>query len=65
MKNIKFIFFDLDHTLWDFAKNSKEAISELFVKHDLKSHGVPSFEKFYETYVTVNERYWTCTEWVK
>jgi putative hydrolase of the HAD superfamily len=59
MKHIKYIFFDLDHTLWDFAKNSKEAISELYERHKLATRGIPSFKRFYETYVTVNDRYWT------
>ncbi|NJO01663.1 MAG: hypothetical protein HC880_08200 [Bacteroidia bacterium] len=26
----KHIFFDLDHTLWDFESNSKSALTEIF-----------------------------------
>ena len=29
MKKYKSIFFDLDHTLWDFETNSREALTEL------------------------------------
>ena len=36
------IFFDLDHTLWDFETNSKEALTELADKHQLIEKGIPS-----------------------
>jgi len=29
-KRYKHLFFDLDHTLWDFDKNTSEAISEIY-----------------------------------
>jgi FMN phosphatase YigB (HAD superfamily) len=29
-KNIKHIFFDLDHTLWDFDKNSEFTFKKIF-----------------------------------
>jgi len=32
MKNITDIFFDLDHTLWDFDKNSEMAFDAIFKK---------------------------------
>ena len=35
MKNIKHIFFDLDHTLWDFEKNSSLTFKFLIKKYDL------------------------------
>ena len=28
--NYRHIFFDLDHTLWDFDRNSRETLEELF-----------------------------------
>lgn len=57
MKNIRHIFFDLDHTLWDFEKNSTEAIHELFHKHELHKT-VFSFEDFISDYQRINHEYW-------
>lgn len=52
------LFFDLDRTLWDFDRNSKEAITELFVKHDMVSRlGVDS-EAFLNIYKRKNDSLW-------
>lgn len=54
MKEIKHIFFDLDHTLWDFEKNSA-----LTFKKILDKNNVPvDFERFLAVYVPVNLEYW-------
>ena len=58
MKPYKHIFFDLDHTLWDFETNSKQALMQIFETHDLPGKGVASFEKFHEKYQPINDRYW-------
>ncbi len=54
MKHIKHIFFDLDHTLWDFDKNSKLTFIYLFEKHKLDI----DVEKFLEGYEVINLKYW-------
>lgn len=54
----KHIFFDLDHTLWDFAANSEQALRQIFIETGLAEKGVPSFEKFHQKYVPINDRYW-------
>lgn len=54
----KTVFFDLDHTLWDFEKNSKITLQELYDSHFLESKGVTSFSTFYETFVFVNGDLW-------
>lgn len=48
------IFFDLDHTLWDFDRNSKLAFERLFVKHNIQVN-VAEFIKIYEP---INFDYW-------
>lgn len=59
MNHINHLFFDLDHTLWDFDKNSEEAIYEIFHAYQLnKSSKIPSFERFMKKYREVNDRYW-------
>jgi putative hydrolase of the HAD superfamily len=53
----KHLFFDLDHTLWDFETNSKQVLQQLFVTHKL--HNVTEdFEEFYRTYSYHNKRLW-------
>ncbi len=54
----KHLFFDLDHTLWDFETNSKETLQDLYIKLDLSSIGVSDFEKFFERYTLHNKRLW-------
>ncbi|MBK8413184.1 MAG: hypothetical protein IPL22_00920 [Bacteroidetes bacterium] len=51
-------FFDLDHTLWDFESNSRIAISELFVTHNLQNTGIPSAQEFIKIYKVVNAIMW-------
>ena len=58
MKRYQHIFFDLDHTLWDFETNSKLALLQIFDENYLNDKGVPSFEKFHEKYIPINDRYW-------
>jgi len=58
MKKYKHIFFDLDHTLWDFKTNSGLALQQIFEKENLAERGVPSFEKFHKKYLPINDRYW-------
>lgn len=52
------IFFDLDRTLWDFGKNSREALAELFDFFELEKLGINSFSAFFETYEKHNDACW-------
>ena len=54
----KDLFFDLDHTLWDFETNSKETIQELYNTHRLEALGIVDFDGFYNTYSAHNHRLW-------
>lgn len=58
MKTYKHIFFDLDHTLWDFKTNSFLALKQIFEEDGLAAKGVTSFELFHKKYVPINDRYW-------
>ncbi len=58
MSKYKHIFFDLDHTLWDFETNSKQALRQIFEEQKLNEKGIPSYEKFHSTYLPINDRYW-------
>ena len=57
MKKLEHIFFDLDRTLWDFERNSKSALVQLF--YELKLDNIiESFESFHEVYRKINAEYW-------
>lgn len=53
------IFFDLDHTLWDFEANAKDTLQELYFLHELEKAGVHDFDLFIQRYSHHNERLWS------
>lgn len=58
MKTYKHLFFDLDHTLWDFETNSGITLQRLHNQYDLAAKGIPDFETFKLTYEMHNEKFW-------
>jgi len=54
MNHINHIFFDLDHTLWDFETNSDIAFETIFKEHKVSI----SLEKFLYYYRDINQKYW-------
>ncbi len=48
------IFFDLDHTLWDFEKNSALTFERLLVDFEVSI----SLDIFLEAYIPINLKYW-------
>ncbi|HTD98559.1 MAG TPA: YjjG family noncanonical pyrimidine nucleotidase [Mucilaginibacter sp.] len=54
----KHIFFDLDHTIWDFDKNAEETLHELYGIYALKDLGLHSADLFIETYTRNNHQLW-------
>ncbi|WP_298394690.1 YjjG family noncanonical pyrimidine nucleotidase [Flavobacterium sp.] len=52
--NITDIFFDLDHTLWDFDKNSELAFDKIFKE----SHPSIDTKLFVEIYAPINQACW-------
>jgi len=55
----KHVFFDLDRTLWDFDKNSKQALLQLIDELKLQDQGVENKEEFIEVYQKINEECWS------
>lgn len=51
---IKHIFFDLDHTLWDFEKNSNLTFSQIFKEQNLELN----VDDFLAAYSSINFAYW-------
>jgi putative hydrolase of the HAD superfamily len=54
----KHLFFDLDHTLWDFDANARATLKQLHIDLDLVSKGVHDFELFHKNYLQHNEKLW-------
>jgi putative hydrolase of the HAD superfamily len=54
----KHLFFDLDHTLWDFDANARETLDELYSIFNLAERIQTDFEDFYPKYLFHNEVLW-------
>jgi putative hydrolase of the HAD superfamily len=54
LNNITDIFFDLDHTLWDFQKNSALTFDFLLKKYKINI----DLNKFLNIYIPINFSYW-------
>jgi len=54
ISNISHVFFDLDHTLWDFDKNSALTFEKIFVLNNIDIN----LDDFLEVYVPINFQYW-------
>ena len=52
------LFFDLDHTLWDFDTNAKESLAELYVFFQLELKNITPFDQFYSVYLVHNKTLW-------
>lgn len=59
LDNIKYVFFDLDRTLWDFEANSKATLEELFAEFNLKKKLGVGGAEFIREYKRINEIFWT------
>jgi putative hydrolase of the HAD superfamily len=54
----KHLFFDLDHTIWDFDKNAEETLHELYHTYQLRDLGLHSPDHFIEVYTKNNHQLW-------
>jgi putative hydrolase of the HAD superfamily len=54
LTRIKHVFFDLDHTLWDFEKNSDLTFQKLFKDYEIDL----DIAIFLEVYKSINFKYW-------
>jgi putative hydrolase of the HAD superfamily len=55
---IKHLFFDLDHTIWDFDRNATETLLELYEQHGLAELGLRSADEFILRYTENNQLLW-------
>lgn len=54
----KHLFFDLDHTLWDFDANARNTLEKLHLDMKLPEKGIHDFDLFHKNYLAHNERLW-------
>ncbi|CAN5281815.1 YjjG family noncanonical pyrimidine nucleotidase [soil metagenome] len=54
----KNLFFDLDHTLWDFEANARETLTEVYDTLQLEEKLTCCFDKFHTCYITHNAQLW-------
>lgn len=54
MNKITDVFFDLDHTLWDFEKNSALTFKKILTESNVSV----AINRFLEVYVPINLEYW-------
>ncbi|SHJ94407.1 putative hydrolase of the HAD superfamily [Reichenbachiella agariperforans] len=57
-KTYKYVFFDLDHTLWDFDANAEAVLRDLYVLHDLAGVGIVSEDSFIRDFFETNAGLW-------
>jgi len=55
---MKHLFFDLDNTLWDFDRNSKTVLQNLFRANNFEVRLGVDFEKFHSFYYEKNNELW-------
>ena len=58
MTHYRHIFFDLDHTLWDFDTNSRAVLTELHAGSELQDRGI-AVEDLIAIHGSVNAALWT------
>lgn len=57
-KKYTFVFFDLDHTLWDFETNNRLTFDEILKKYKLYGPAIPNLDAFIKVYTLHNTALW-------
>lgn len=58
MKTYQHLFFDLDHTLWDYDRNVQESLSEIHHLYQLENMGIKDASAFINSFYNVNFKLW-------
>lgn len=59
MRRYAHVFFDLDHTLWDFRSNSRDTLLELHGELRLADEGITDAGAFLDAYEEINAGLWS------
>jgi YjjG family noncanonical pyrimidine nucleotidase len=55
---IRHLFFDLDHTLWDFEKNAEICIQQIYEHHHVIFPPHVEFDTFFQKFSVINSAMW-------
>ena len=58
MNKYQHLFFDLDHTLWDFDSNARATLTSIYSQFNLQSRVNAGFDDFYQKYLFHNHELW-------
>lgn len=58
MNKYQHLFFDLDHTLWDFDSNAKTTLIDIYGQYGLDTRVNAAFDDFYQKYLFHNQELW-------
>ncbi len=58
MTKYKHLFFDLDHTLWDYERNSRDTLKDLYEEYDLVNLNKFSLSQFVKQFEKTNYKLW-------
>lgn len=58
MPAYKHLFFDLDHTLWDFDTNARHTLTDIYTEFEMHKRVTAPFDEFYKKYLHHNEILW-------
>lgn len=58
MSKYEHLFFDLDHTLWDFENNARDSMIDIFHEFEVNKITTSDFNEFYEKYSEHNRLLW-------
>ena len=58
MRRFSYLFFDLDHTLWDYETNARKVLMDLYLHFELGQVIRHGHERFLEIYFKTNDGLW-------
>lgn len=58
MKRCTHIFFDLDHTLWDYNYNARKVLADMYIHFGLKEKTNTSLDGFQKLFFKINALLW-------
>ena len=58
MNKYQHLFFDLDHTLWDFDANARTTLTDIYGQFNLHLKINAAFDDFYQKYLFHNQVLW-------
>ena len=58
MNKYQHLFFDLDHTLWDFDANARTTLTKIYGHFNLDTKVKAAFDDFYQKYLFHNQVLW-------